>query len=502
MSSILGILGLETATLTATVTALPPAENGNAIGKGGANPDEAGPDHQPPPEPPRAAVLPLALLLTLIPPVAVGVVWWIGRYMYDLAIPCTVRGSFGGCTRTLAAFANDISGLNFPRGAALAAYDVAGRFAWQSTLVLFLAVAVLVSVIGAYLTYRALKESGIRGAEGVLLVIVPLGVAVFAQAALTPHDNVLLNDVLLPVVGAASEQEPYLTRLIGWTQAVFRGAAFVASSIVVLAASVSLLRNAAGGPVGDKEHLVNQWRRLKHALFAGAALLVSAILFQTAFYGWAHSLAQAVTAEVEQDQRAVLARAAAERAALEPLRIDHAAAQTGLNDEIRRHDAGMADTTSAAGRQRLVTLRTAATAAAALYRPDSARVDSLLGAAHADTARIRIRAAPFAAVAARVDQLTTAGVAQAGGMVNSILLLVMYLPGALILLERARDLSITHAVGPDGKPATTEKQREQWRADNGIGFSFWSQWPKALAVLAPALSSIPAAKLILDLFKP
>lgn len=442
---------------------------------------------------------PPAPLLTLIPPVAVGAVWWMSHEWYHTAVPCTSRPGGWGCGSSLRALTEAIGGLKLPGGPILAAYDVAGRLAWQSTLVVFLAVASLVGVICAYLAYRAMQESGVRGATGLMAVLVVLALTVSTQAALNPRDNLLLTDMLVPLIDAAFAQEPFLKKLIGETQSLFKGAAFMASSIVVMAAGTALLKNAGGSGIGEKEHLVNQWRRLKHALFAGAALLVSAVLFQAAFFGWAHSLTEAVTAEIEQEQLVALSRVALARAAMEPQEVEYAAARSGLAAELNRRAA---DTLSAAALQQLLPLRRVLDATAARYRPDSVRVDSLMRALPADTAGIRIAAVPVAAAAARIDQLTTAGITQAGGLVYSVLLLVMYLPAALILLERARDLSLVHATGSTGQPARTEKEREQWRADNQIGFTFWSEWTKALAVLAPALSSIPAAKLILDLFKP
>lgn len=436
------------------------------------------------------ALPPPAPLLTLIPLVAVGAVWWISDHLYGLTILCTGRTPAGRCVSSLAPVGAVISRLRLENNATLAAYDVAGRFAWQSTLVLFLAVAMLVTIIGSYLAYRALKESGVGGAEAFLVLLVPLAMTVFAQAALSPHNNLLLVDILDPLVRKAFSPETYPADLITTTQSLFKGAAFMSSSIVVIAAGSALLTRTAAAPLDQKEHLVNQWRRLKHALFAGAALLVSAVLFQAAFFGWAHSLTQAVTADVEQNQLGVLSRVAKARADLEPHRAEYASVRSGLEAELKRLGA---DTVSAAARQRLFPLRNALDAAAARYRPDSVRVDSLLRALPADTAGFRIAAAPVTSAAARIDQLTTAGITQAGGLVYSVLLLVMYLPSALILMERARAMSLAQG--------TTETERDEWRRRHGLAITLWSQWTKVLAVLAPALSSIPAAKLILDLLQ-
>jgi hypothetical protein len=108
-----------------------------------------------------------------------------------------------------------------------------------------------------------------------------------------------------------------------------------------------------------------------------------------------------------------------------------------------------------------------------------------------DTVQARRNSAETARSTARLAALVDAAALRAGGLVYSFLLACLYFPAALILLSRARDVAI----------GSTEKERREWRSDNGLGFSFSAQWVKGLAILAPLFVSVPAAQYVTKLFE-
>jgi hypothetical protein len=496
MSSILAFLGLETTTVTAIVTTRRDARNGDGI-KGIAVKavDEVDPPGEKNVEPGEAGRL--ARWVPVVPPLAVLAAWLLSHLVYNLTIPCVGFTRDRACVGSLAVLRREIDGLSLAQGPILAAYDVSARFAWQSALVLFLAVAGLVSAIALYLAYGAMRESGTedRAARGYVAAIGGAAGVVALGVFFASGDYLPLTDILTPLVTAAFKPQDHPLRIIETTQAIFRAAAFTASGIVVVAAGMALLHYRKGIRLERRDHLANQWRRLNNALFAGAALLVSAVLFQAAFFGWGRNLTEAVAKGLDQGNQATIARFNSARAALHSLQLPDTTAgrlQAAARDRL---STATTATDSAAIRSEILALQMAFDTAAR-----KARSDSLTRAFERDTALARVSAVRVAAAAAQVEKVTTMAVTQAGGLVNSVLLLMMYLPAALILLERARELSFAEAEGADGKPVT-EAQREQWRKDNGIAFSFASQWTKGLAVLAPTLASVPIAEAILKVFQ-
>lgn len=426
-----------------------------------------------------------------IPPVAVFLAWALSHQIYDRTVPC-LGMSRERCVSTLEALHLEITGLGVD-SAIVEAYDVAARFTWQSTLVLFLVVAALASVAAAYLVWQSLRSCSIYPPVWSIAAFAVMALGVFVYILFRPDTFLILDDLLVPLVQRVLVAGADVQNLIERTQRLFRAAAFTSSALVVIAAGAALLPPKPARSTRVKDHLVDQWRRLTHALYAGAALLVSALVFQVAFFGWARTLTEATAAEMEKQRIVAMANLNRLQSYQDRVGAPFVTMRARMSAAEARLKAASTGLDSAAAREEIRTLR-------ARYRAagDAFLADSLLHSAQVlqvarDTARARVNASRAAAVATRVALITDAAIAKAGGLVYSTLLLVMYLPAALILLERARGLSLL--------VADTEKERQAWRVDNGIAFSFTTQWVKALAVLSPALASIPAAQFLLKLFE-
>ena len=119
------------------------------------------------------------------------------------------------------------------------------------------------------------------------------------------------------------------------------------------------------------------------------------------------------------------------------------------------------------------------------------RVDSTKQALAHDSIRGGTREGATQATMKRIGELMSRAITRGGGLVYTILLAVTYLPAALVLMERAWELSFVAPSVAD-KTATG---RQEWRVKQGVGFTLGDQWTRILAVLSPVLASGSAVAL-------
>lgn len=441
----------------------------------------------------------------LVPPLAVGAVAVLNQFLYDMSFPCNAGRTGRECASELHHLGKElVSVAPRPGSGLLTAHDVAARFAWQSSLVLFVVLAGLATVGGACFIQASLRDSGVgRGRRhfpiAVTAALALLAVVAFGVAYRWPDAYMVRTDVLLPFIQQVFGDTSPEKGLVESAQLIFRASAFTASSFLVLAAGAALVLPAKDHQASDpswmdaKEHLARQWRRLVHSLYIGAALLVVAIVHQTAFFGWAKALAESVVAaeaeiRIEAAARVDSAQAGADRswALLQLYEDEHSRAQA-------RRRAAKGPTEQRVAAEQVRAAAGAVAARKAELRGDTLYRNSVRFQAGRDTHAAKLASDRARAVSARVAVLTDAAISRAGGLVYSLLLGVMYLPAALVLLERARALS--------EQVRDTETERRQWRTDHGLAFSLSTQWSKALAVLSPWLASFPAAQFLLKVLE-
>jgi hypothetical protein len=420
----------------------------------------------------------------LIPLAGVPLAWLISvilsRWMIgcggELLLSCRAAVLFGPLSAGLKSL-----GLSRSDPAVRAAYDIAARFAWQPTLVTFVVVALGSGLACWYLAHRSLVESlPDVDAENREVVILVGGVLIGVVGWHSYPQWVVHTEVLQPILAAAFSDGSHIVSAASTAQRLFQVLAVLASYFVIAAASAALLtptRDQRSDAAGQIRHLTEQWRRLSFTLFAGAVLLVSAVVHQTALYGWGAAFSKALLeAEVAATEQ--------QRAAVDTARVSKGIAAARLS----------ADTFSFKAESLSPPLRRAAIARRDTLRRKVAAttyvVDSLSRLFERDTAVATARARRLAATMDRVNTLTAAAITRGAGLVYSVLLAMTYLPAALVLMERAREIS----ESASGKP--TESERAKWRIDRGIGFSIGTQWSKALAVLSPLLASGSAAVLL------
>jgi hypothetical protein len=432
-----------------------------------------------------------AWLACLVPPAGVALVQGLIHLLYHLPFPCD---GAEGCKSELLPLGKELAAAApGVRDGVVNAYDVAARFGWQSTLVLLVALAGVAAVGGTCLLYGSLRDSGARGKWRWIALAAPAAAAGGAAWWAWNDAYMIGSDLLLPLMRKVFGGDTHVAGMVEGAQRYFRVSTVVAVALLALAAGAALLGHGAGpGAPSPAEHLARQSRRLTLTLYAGAALLVAAIVHQTAFFGWAGALTGATVAGVDRARMEAAAQVDSAQATLDRSR----ARLLGATAELGRARAALAEARGPAAKRaagKVVGARTADVAGhAAAFRADSAALDAVRFQAGRDTAVARLAAARAEAVSRRVSMVTDAAVSRGGGLVYSLLLAVMYLPGALVLRERARALS--------GQVAGGEAERKKWREDNGLAFSIPIQWSRVVAVLAPMLASFPAADAILKLF--
>lgn len=433
-----------------------------------------------------------AWLAFLVPPAGVALVQGLMHLLYHLPFPCDGRP---GCNSELALLKTELTAAApRVRDGVLNAYDVAARFGWQSSLVVLVVVAGLAAAAGAWFIHGSLHDSGFGRRPRLRMLGIAAALALGAGVLFRNDAYMIRSDLLLPLVGRVFGDPSPEARLVEAAARVFRVSTTVAVVFLTFAAGAALLgrTGAEAGSPAPAEHLARQSRRLTLTLYAGAALLVAAIVQQTAFFGWANALTGATVAGVEQARMEAAARVDSAQATLDRSRAGRLAAAAALSEARAAQAAakGAAARGAAAATARALSERLGA--ATRTFRADSAVLDAVKFQAGRDTAVARLAAARAEAVSRRVSMVTDAAVSRGGGLVYSLLLAVMYLPAALVLRERARVLA---EQVPGG-----EAERKKWREDNGLAFSLPIQWSRVVAVLAPMLASVPAADAVLKLF--
>jgi hypothetical protein len=437
----------------------------------------------------------------LIPLIAVPSAWLASYMLYRWIIVCGGSGLFrcsGGIG--LRALREPLADLPLEADAAVRiAHDVAARFAWQPTLVAFVVVALTVIASCWYLIHRAFQDSvpwyhDYRRLAILTNVLFALGALLVGLLSWSWFPIWIVHtEVLAPTLQAALGPEDPAVRIAEQIQHLLQVLASVAAVFVICAASAALLtpiwtpgQRAHMRPeiIADyTTHLADQWRRLTLTLYAGAALLVAAVVHQSTMYGWANAFATAMA-----ETRSI--RETGDKASLDSLGAELRIAKARVSlDSARRAAAGQPANT----------------------RPDSAvalltfRVDSTRQALVRDSIGGGTREVATRATMVRIGELMTRAITRGGGLVYTILLAVTYLPAALVLMERAWELSFVAAT--NGLPAadghTTPggaKRREEWRIEEGVGFSLGDQWTRIFAVLSPVLASGGAVALA-ELFK-
>jgi hypothetical protein len=435
-----------------------------------------------------------------IPLIAVPAAWLASYVLYRWIIVCGGTGLFQ-CTgrNSLRALRDPLAEMPLQADAAVrVAHDVAARFAWQPTLVAFVVVALSVTASCWYLIHRAFQDSVPWYHDDRRLAI--LTNALFALGAVLVGLAswvwfpiwIVHTEVLAPTLQAALGANDPAVRTAEQIQHLLQVLASVAAVFVICAASAALLtpiwtpgqRQIRPEIIADyTTHLADQWRRLSLTLYAGAALLVAAVIHQSTMYGWGNAFATAVA-----ETRGL--HEARGKASLDSLRVELSIAHARAKlDSVRR----------AAARTPAAT--TADTAVARLvFRIDSTRQELVRDSIGGGTREVAMRGTMV-----RIGELMTRAITRGGGLVYSILLAVTYLPAALVLMERAWELSFVATLN-EGQPAAGQpakggaKRREEWRVEEGVGFTLSDHWTRIFAVLSPVLASGGAVALA-EIFK-
>lgn len=382
-----------------------------------------------------------------------------------------------------------------PKGSVFAAADLEARFAWEPMFLVFVVVAVGVVCFCARLLWDVVREHPAPSAgpladppsnrQRLKFAAALLGGVVIAMGAfrLTGAAPELMRDTILdPVLSRTLAKEGHALSMVDRVLSIFAHLTFVAAILVTAAAGAALwLPRFEGSPEVDpaqlRAHLALQWRRLHHVLYAGALLLVAAVLQQATIYGWAPALTRG-SADAHREEKA----ARVTQAAVVASRL-HLAQGLLAADSIARQplpadaaEARRLDSAIAAGRVRV------AQAAA-----ESARAHARL---RGDTVALNHRIAVLTGLAERMDRAGAAMMQRSIGLVYTLLLAVLYVPAALLLMGRARALA---AIEVDGGSTAPAADRDAWLTRHGLAFSLANHWGKALTVLSPWLTAGPAA---------
>lgn len=461
----------------------------------------------------------------LIPLISLPVAWLASYLLYRWIIVCG-GDRFGRCTGEsgLRQLREPLAGLPLEADAAVrVAHDVAARFAWQPTLVAFVVVALGSIASCWYLIHRSMQDSvpwycrreALLFNAAILLVAVVLGVLSWTRFPVW----IVHTEVLGPTLQAALGADDPAVHTAEQIQHLFQVLAVVSSAFVIGAASAALLtpirippaepppapegetdeqkaaREAAEKDKQEQEdkakvgrfttHLADQWRRLSLTLYAGAALLVAAVVHQSFMYAWGNAFAEAM-AET-RTLRAQLGKAAVDSLDAD-LKI--AQARVTLDTATQRVESPAAETL-------LARPELSRHVALLAFRADSAKHELAR-----DTVGAGTQKGATQATMKRIGDLMSRAITRGGGLVYTILLAVTYLPAALVLMERAWELSFVaqqHGLlggAADGQGTTGNAQlRDQWRVREGVGFSLGDQWTRILAVLSPVLASGSAVAL-------
>ncbi|HEU4561841.1 MAG TPA: hypothetical protein VFS20_28710 [Longimicrobium sp.] len=357
--------------------------------------------------------------------------------------------------------------------------EMVARFAWHPTAVALIVVALGTIAACGYLIHHSLCDAlGEKVARRWKRWIAILAAAVFVGLLLVNPRWILRTEVLAPLLEQALGRDSHASHVAEVIMNLAQALTFVAACCVVLAAAAALLKPRID-PGEDfvsenTRKLPDQWRRLTFTVYAGAALLVTAVVHHTSLAGWGAAYASAM-AETRRDSiRVRVDSLASVKAAL-----DLATATFNLDS--------LTDSADAVGRNRKNELGPERKAAQASH-------DSLTHAIILDTMAIAARIERADTAMKHVNELTTAAIRNGGGLLYTLLLMLTYLPAALILMERAKELS--EAANPDTDNAT----RATWRNDQRIEFSFSTQWGKLLAMFSPLIASSGLAFLF-DFFK-
>jgi hypothetical protein len=418
----------------------------------------------------------------LIPWVGVPVVFAASYGLDHWIIRCLGRPAATCDDRPLRILTTALEALNLRAGvneSIRLTYDLAARFTWHPTFVAFLVVAIGTILACAYLIDGSLDQSlpnyqakgrpwSIGGLAAGAVVVGLVGYYRFAPW-------ILHTGILMPILESATDASG--VRVAKEVQQVFQSLAFIGSAMVVAAAGAALLTPIRAHGEADEEqfrirHLTDQWRRLSFTLFAGAALLVTAVVYQTSLYAWADSFAKAVVATRDAQTHAAAAKLGQAQAEL-------AFAQARL----------VRDTAKPGGKE-TPAWKARLDSSQVLVSQAEFRLATVTREVAMDSTATGMRVRELGATMTRVSELTTTAITRGSGLVYTILLAMTYLPAALVLMERARELSYAQ---PDA--GANDAERATWRTNQGIAFSLGTQWSKAIAVLSPLIASGGAAYL-------
>ena len=381
----------------------------------------------------------------LVPPLAVGITWWIGQVIYDRAV------ASGG---PLSALKTRIEALGLQSDAAVRqANEMAARFAWHPTVVALFAVALGTIAACWYLIHHSLRDAARAEVPAALwngVIAIAAGEGTMRVWDWNP-EWLLRTQVLTPLLDEALGTNNHTSEIAALVTRSAQALTAVAACFVVVAAAAALLTpriDPSEDPVGENTRkLPDQWRRLTFTLYAGAALLVTAVVHHTSLAGWSAAYVSAMR-ETERDSiRARVDTLANANAllALAKAQFERDSLTATVKRTTPRRDS----------------LRKAS-------RDQAARVDSLTYAIALDTMAAAARIQRADSTMAHVDRLTTAATKSGGGLFYSLLLALAYLPAALILMERAKELSEV------AKPDTDNADRADWRRKRG-------SWPASQA---------------------
>jgi hypothetical protein len=441
----------------------------------------------------------------LIPLVAVPAAWLASYVLYRWIIVCGGGGLFR-CTggSGLRALREPLAALPLEADAAVRiAHDVAARFAWQPTLVAFVVVALSVVASCWYLIHRSFQDSvpwyhDDRRLAILTNVLFAIGAVLVGLLSWSRFPIWIVHtEVLAPTLQAALGPNDPAVRTAEQIQHLLQVLASVAAVFVIGAASAALLtpiwtpaqrEHMRPEIIADyTDHLADQWRRLSLTLYAGAALLVAAVVHQSTMYGWGNAFANAMA-----ETRTL--RVTGGKASLDSLNVELKIAQA----RVVLDTAQRAVSDLPARKARSDSLRREVAVLA--FGVDSTRQALVRDSIGGGTREVATRATMV-----RIGELMTRAITRGGGLVYTILLAVTYLPAALVLVERAWELSFVAAPAGE-EPAAGQtakggaKRREDWRIAEGVGFSLGDQWTRIIAVLSPVLASSGAVALA-ELFK-